>query len=281
MADADSEAVVDALVRDLGASPDGPTVLALLDGAARSLVESDLVHRLLPFARGFRTLDFAEHPWAGLVAGVALCAVDRHLGRATLHAAREYFARDGDAEGEGYGCFLEGLEDIGEGHIESATERWSHARELLGGKGPVEGMALAHLALGAYAEGDLARAHLMAGESLATTRMQADDRLAGIACMYLGFVDVHTGEFGHADAVVAEGLAALGRLEPDNRYEWPMLPRGGRRGGVAARRRRRGRTRVDRRARVLRPRREPVVRGDRACRARRLHRAARRPPRGR
>lgn len=222
-AEADSEAVVDALVRDLGASPDGPTVLLLLDAAARTLIESDLVHRLAPFARDFRELDYSAHPWAGLVAGVALCVVDRHLGRATLRAACERFADDGDAEGEGYGCFLEGLEDVGEGHIDAATERWSRARELLGGEGPVEGLALAHLALGAYADGNLQLAHLMATESLATARERGDDRLVGIAGMYLGFIDVHTGEFGHADAVVAEGLAALGRLEPDNRYEWPML----------------------------------------------------------
>lgn len=223
MADTTSEAIVDALVRDLGASPDEPTLLARLDDASMVLVESDLVHRLLPFARRFRTVDFSAHPWAGLVAGVALCAIDRQLGRATLRAARERFEARGDATGEGYGCFLEGLEDIGEGHIDSATERWSRSRELLGGEGPVEGMALAHLALGAYAEGNLALAHLMATQSLATARLQGDDRLVGIACMYLGFIDVHTGEFGHADAIVAEGLAALGRLEPDNRYEWPML----------------------------------------------------------
>ena len=223
MADDGAEAVVDALVRDLGASPDDPGVVALLDGAARTLIEADLVHRLLPFARRFRLIDFSDHPWAGLVAGVAMCAVDRHLGRATLGTARGCFALRGDAEGEGYGCFLEGLEDIGEGQIEAATARWSRARALLGGEGPVEGLALAHLALGAYAEGNLALAHLMASESLATSRARGDDRLGGIACMYLGFIDVHTGEFGHADAAVAEGLAALGRLEPDNRYEWPML----------------------------------------------------------
>ncbi len=223
MADTTPEALVGALVRDLDASPDDPTVLARLDAAAKVLIESDLVHRLVPFARRLRAVDYSAHPWAGLVAGVALCAIDRPLGRATLRAARARFEARGDATGEGYGCFLEGLEDIGEGHIDSATERWTRSRALLGGDGPVEGMALAHLALGAYAEGNLALAHLMATQSLGTARLQGDDRLVGIACMYLGFIDVHTGEYAHADAIVAEGLTALRRLEPDNRYEWPML----------------------------------------------------------
>ncbi len=216
--------VVGRLVERLGTPVDDAALLALLDEAALPLIETDLIHRLVPHARRLRELDYDDHPWAGLVGGVALCSIDRPLGRALLQRAREAFEPTDDRIGNGYACFLEGLEDIGEGHIAAASEWWRRSRELLRGEGPVEGMALAHLALGAYGEGDLGRAELLAHESLISARTRGDDRVIGIACMYLAFVRVHAGEFAAADAAVAEGIAGLERIaDPANRYELPML----------------------------------------------------------
>ena len=219
----DEAPVVDQLVERLETPIDDTALLELLDHAAIALIESDLIHRLVPHARRLRDLDFADHPWAGLLGGVAICTVDRPRGRTELRRSREAFERREDRLGNGYACFLEGLEDIGEGQIATAADWWRRSRELLDGEGPVEGMALAHLALGAYADGDLRRAQLMANESLTTARRREDDRVIGIASMYLAFVDVHTGEFADADTALADGIAALDRLDPANRYELPML----------------------------------------------------------
>ena len=216
--------VVGRLVERLGEATDDATLLALLDDAALPLIETDLIHRLVPHARRLRELDYDGHPWAGLVGGVALCAIDRPLGRAVLRRAREAFEPAGDRVGNGYACFLEALEDIGEGHIAAASEWLRQSRELLRGEGQVEAMALAHLALGAYGEGDLGRAEHLARESLTSARTRGDDRVIGIACMYLSFVRVHAGEFAAADAAIAEGIAGLERIpDPADRYELPML----------------------------------------------------------
>lgn len=229
----DQTSVVDQLVERLDEPVDDTTLLGLLDGAAMALIEADLIHRLVPHARRLRAIDFADHPWAGLLGGVAICAIDRPRGRTELRRSREAFERIGDRLGNGYACFLEGLEDTGEGQIATAADWWRRSRELLDGEGPVEGMALAHLALGAYADGDLRLAHLMAHESLTTARRRQDDRVIAIACMYLGFVHFHTGEFAAADAALAEGVAGLERIvDPANRYELPMLLAG--QGSVAS-----------------------------------------------
>ncbi len=220
----DQTSVVDRLVERLAKPVDDTTLLALLDGAAIALIESDLIHRLVPHARRLLAIDFTDHPWAALLAADAICAIDRPRGRTELRLARETFERIRDQLGNGYACFLEGLEDVGEGKIETAADWWRRSRALLDGEGPVEGMALTHLALGAYAEGDLGLAQLMANESLTTARRRQDDRVIGIACMYLGFVYFHTGEFARSDAALAEGIAGLERIvDPANRYELPML----------------------------------------------------------
>ena len=216
--------LVERLSERLSDAADDTTLLALLDDAAVPLIETDLIHRLVPHARRLRTLNYDDHPWAGLIAGVTICAIDRARGRTELRRGRETFERAGDEVGHGYACFLEGLEDIGEGQIATASDWWRRSRELLDGEGPVEGMALAHLALGAYGEGDLRLAQHMARESLLSARRRHDDRVIGIACMYLSFVAVHAGEFAAADAAIVEGIAGLERIaDPANRYELPML----------------------------------------------------------
>ncbi len=216
--------IVGRLVEQLGASVDDARLLDLLDDAALPLIQTDLVHRLVPHARRLLGLDYDGHPWAGLVGGVALCSIDRKLGRAVLRHARETFEGTDDAVGNGYACFLEGLENLGEGKIGTASDWWRRSREFLDGEGPVDGMALAHLALGAYGEGDLCRAEHLARESLTSARQRGNDRVIGIACMYLAFVRIHAGEFAAADAAIAEGIAGLERIaDPVNRYELPML----------------------------------------------------------
>ena len=64
-------------------------------------------------------------------------------------------AAAGDVVGEGYGCFLEGLGDLGEGRLASAVVWWDRSRDLLGADHPIEGFNLANRSLGAYQGGDL------------------------------------------------------------------------------------------------------------------------------
>ncbi len=168
-----------------------------------------------------------------LVAGVALCAIDRPRGRDELRRARESFERSGDRVGQGYGCFLEGLEDIGEGRMSTASDWWERSCGLLDSESPVVGLALAHLALGAYAAGDLVRAEHLAEQARVNGCRRSDQRAVAVACMYLAFVRFHTGAFAGMEAALDEGITAIERIpDPANRYELPMLLGG--RGCLAA-----------------------------------------------
>jgi len=203
---------------------DDYALLRTLDECAPELIEQDLVHRLVPEVARLQGLDYSSHPWAGLVAGVALCAVDRGHGRRVLTDARSHFASESDDRGHGYACFLEGLEDLGEGKLEAAGAWWRSARELLDDTGPVNAFAMTHLALGAYARGQLTEAIAMAEEAMTQAQLRGDDRLEAIAAMDLGLFRVWTGDFAIAERSARLGIDALARIpDPENRYEEPLL----------------------------------------------------------
>src|SRR5262249_34911969 len=91
-----------ALVLRVVAIGDDDAVLQALDAVAVELIETDLIHRLVPSSVRLATIDYRDHPWAALLAGVALCSFDRPLGRGVLRTAREQFASAGDDRGHGY-----------------------------------------------------------------------------------------------------------------------------------------------------------------------------------
>lgn len=222
------QALVDALAVGL----DDDALLVRLDEACDVLVTDDLVHRLVPYAERLRSVDYAAHPRAALVAGVAVCAVDRSAGRATLTAGRTALAAAGDVVGEGYGCFLEGLEDLGEGRLASAVTWWDRSRELLGADHPIEGFTMANRSLGAYQDGDLRGAVAMAERALATAQLTGSPRHEGIAGIYVSFFKVWTGDFERADLAARHACDVIALLPEPDRYDLPLA--WGQVGAVAA-----------------------------------------------
>jgi tetratricopeptide (TPR) repeat protein len=186
------------------------------------LVGEDLVHRLVPYADRLRTFDYSRHPWAALPCGVAICAVDRPRGRTVLSAGREELARQGNRRGEGFGCFLEGLQDLGEGRLDSARQWWTTAHDLLDDV-PALRMIGAHLALAAYVRGDVAVAVALGEEALWGAEHANDARAETIACLGLGLFHVATGRAGRIDYHSARGLEAIEQLPAVDRYELPVL----------------------------------------------------------
>ena len=198
--------------------------LTLLDDSTTAFVATDLIHRLLVFADLLAGLEYSAHPGAGLLAGVAICATDQAKGRAILSRSREAFVARGDDIGHGYGCFLEGLEDLSEGKVEQAASWWRQSRDLLGEDHPVGGFTMAHLALSAYQAGDLRRAVRLAEQALAAAESGRDDRLVVLSSVYVAFFHLWTGELRRADHALVQGLAASDRIvEPLNRYDTPLL----------------------------------------------------------
>lgn len=198
--------------------------LALLDDSVSAFVSTDLIHRLLVFTDLLLELDYSGHPGAGLLAGVAICATDQARGRAILSRSREEFAVRGDAVGHGYGCFLEGLEDLSEGKVEEAASWWRQSQSLLGEDHPVAGFTMAHLALAAYQSGDLRRAIRLAEQALAAAESVRDDRLVVLSSVYVAFFHLWTGDLRRADQAIIDGLAASDRIaQPLNRYDTPLL----------------------------------------------------------
>lgn len=198
--------------------------LDMLDASTTAFVATDLIHRLLVFADMLAEMEYSGHPGAGLIAGVAICATDQAKGRAILSRSREAFVAQGDDVGQGYGCFLEGLEDLSEGKVEEAASWWRQSRDLLGDDHPVGGFTMAHLALSAYQAGDLRRAIRLAEQALAAAESDRDDRLVVLSSVYVAFFHLWTGELQRADHAIVEGLAASDRIaEPLNRYDTPLL----------------------------------------------------------
>lgn len=218
------EEVVEHVVARLAEGVPDDQLLDLLEDATAAFVSTDLIHRLVPHAPRLLSLTYDAHPGAGLTAGVAICAIDRPSGRRLLTTSREAFACAGDDVGHGYGCFLEGLEDLGEGNLDGASAWWQRSRDLLGREHAIDGFTMAHLALGAYQGGDLARALTLAEAALAAAEQRRDDRLEMISALYVGFFRLWTGDFSRVEQAVSHGLAASDRIaEPLNRYDTPLL----------------------------------------------------------
>jgi len=205
-------------------SSEAEAILDALELGAEAILSNDLLHRLVPYADRLRAVDYAGRPWAAIIAGVAICAVDRTCGRAVLSAGRAEFVTEGNAFGEGWACFLEGLEDLGEGHIARAEDLWNRARDLLGASAPASRFSALHLCLAAYREGDLSRAARIAERELSAARVDKDDRLIGIAAVYLALFRWWMGDFAGVERAARSGEQALGRLlDPLDRYEEPIM----------------------------------------------------------
>ncbi len=214
---------VDELLRCLESTPAPADELDALERGAAEIIASDLVHRLVPYARRLAALDYANHPWAALPAGVAICAVDRDRGRHVLAAARAHFDDTDNALGLSWACFLEGLEDLGEGNLDGA-ERWWERSLALDAEGPVSGFGGVHLCLAAYVRGDLKRARFIAERSMYEARRRGDARVEAISSVYLALFQWWTGDFERAGAAARTGQEALRRIpDPMDRYEASLI----------------------------------------------------------
>ena len=215
---------VSAVVDRLTTHPADHQILDLLEANLEHFVTADLNHRLVPFAGMLAVIDYSSRPLAALPASVAVCALDRQLGRRLLREARESLASIGDEHGWGYACFLEGLQDLGEGQLDGSERWWIQATTLLGNDSGVVGFTEAHLALVAYQRGDLHRAVRLGELSLFAAERRQDDRVEAIAAVYLAFFNYWVGDFTRAEHAVLQARLACERIaEPSNRYEMPLV----------------------------------------------------------
>lgn len=213
---------IDAALTALDHGASDADVVALLEQSCTAFVSEDRIHRLAPHARRLRGLDFGEHPRAALPAGVAICTIDRPLGRAILAGGREHLESAGDP-GVGLAWFLEGLEDLGEGKLEQASAWWRQALGSLDPGLPATRMILAHLALGAYERGELPEAITLAEEALWSAERAGDARTEALAALYLGFFHLYTGRFSNCDHLTDRADQAMLLVADEDRYELPLV----------------------------------------------------------
>ena len=188
-----------------------------------AIVAVDLNHRLLGFADRFGPIDFADHPWAALPAGVVLCATAPERGRQVLERAIVDFEAAGDERGLGLACFVLGNEELAWGRVREADELWCRAHVLLDGETPADGLALAHRALAAYQQGQLLGAFRLAEEALHAARMQNNVRAEATAAVYVGFLCWWVGNFTALERAMDIADAALEAIDdPLDRYELPL-----------------------------------------------------------
>jgi tetratricopeptide (TPR) repeat protein len=212
------------VVGRLAEEPAPPEILDTLDRGAEALLSNDLVHRLVPYADRLRSVDYTGRPWAALTAGVAICAIDRTRGRGILSAGHQEFVIRGDEFGEGWACFLEGLQDLGEGNLARAEQHWNRARDLLGSATPASQFSALHLSLAAYRNGDLGHAARIAERELGAARLRDDDRMISIAAVYLALFRWWMGDFAAVERAARCGEQALYRQpDPLDRYEEPIM----------------------------------------------------------
>jgi tetratricopeptide (TPR) repeat protein len=215
---------VSAVVELLETHPSHRQILDVLETNLEHFITADLNHRLVPFAGKLAVIDYSRRPLAALPASVAICALDRPLGRRLLRDARESLASVGDEHGWGYACFLEGLQDLGEGQLDSSERWWTLATTLLGNESGVIGFTDAHLALVAYQRGELHRAVRLGELSLFAAERRQDYRVEAIAAVYLAFFNYWVGDFTRAAHAVRQARLACERIaEPSNRYEMPLV----------------------------------------------------------
>jgi tetratricopeptide (TPR) repeat protein len=224
MASVDPYAAVSAVIELMDSDPADQQILDALETNLEAFVASDLNHRLVPFAPMLSTIDFSNRPLAALPASVAICAIDRPLGRRLLREARTALEASGDRRGSGFACFLEGLQDLGEGRLDRSEEWWTQATTLLGDDSGVLGFTGAHLALVSYQRGDLARAIRLGELALFAAERRRDHRVEAIAAVYLAFFRYWVGDFTRATHAVGQArLASAHIAEPSNRYEMPLV----------------------------------------------------------
>ncbi len=199
-------------------------LLDLLERSAATFVAWDLVHRLVPFAERLRELDYADHPWAAMPAGVAICVIDRPRGRALLSWSREHFAAADERWAHGMACYLEGIEDLGEGRVAEAGAWWEQARGLVDDPITLVRLTGAHNALGSYQEGHLATAIALAEQALWAAENAGDHRSQAVSGIYLAFFRVYVGAYRSAEQAMDRADAAFAEMaDLENQYEMPLL----------------------------------------------------------
>jgi len=114
--------------------------------------------------------------------GVAVCSTDWALGREMPSRARIQLEQI-DESSAGFAWFLEGLQDLGEGDLQRATDWWRKAHASLSPKLTATRLALALLALGAWKRGALGEAILVAEEAIWIAERVGDLRTDAVALL--------------------------------------------------------------------------------------------------
>lgn len=199
--------------------------LSLLDRDAKAILSgkrNDL--SVAPYVDYVGDADFRDHPWAQLVVAAALNDMRDSRSADMLRSAAATFESRGDVEGLGYCEFVTGTIFLGHGHLEEAAVHFESCREHLREECPVDGAALAHSGLAAYQRGELKEAIAVTERALAIVRVQGARRFEGVACLYLAFFALWTGEFGRADSLLGVAEDVYRELaNPMDRFELPLV----------------------------------------------------------
>lgn len=169
-------------------------------------------------------LDLCDHPWAQLVVAAALNDLRDDRCLAYTHASLQSFERVQNLQGQGYAHSVLGYIALGRGRLIEAAEWLQRSRKNLKEESPANAINLAHIGLGAYQRGELREAVAITQEALALARIQRARRAEGVACLYLSFFGVITGDFKRVEMLlqVAEDTY-LELTDPLERFEYPLV----------------------------------------------------------
>jgi tetratricopeptide (TPR) repeat protein len=176
-----------------------------------------------PYIEELLGLHFEGHPWARLlVAWYAHWHSNRRaLAETMIEESWQDFRRAHNRTGQGYVAWIRGTIALSKGDLQVARQRWETVRELLPTDSPMEPideLALAHSALGAYARGDLDECASTARQAVVLAQLRANCPAEGIALVYLTFVALNRGDFSEAADFLDRADAAFeAATKPEDR----------------------------------------------------------------
>jgi tetratricopeptide (TPR) repeat protein len=212
-------------VRDVGETVDE------LDRLAAGLVAAGRPKRVVSQVATLDMADFEGHAWASVLAAAALLSdssgCDPRID-SLLMSAEDDFWRDGDERGLGHVAYVRGNRELAHGNFSDASAWWQQAREFLGeDAGPLSEIALAHLSLAEFHQGNLQQAFLNAEEALSLARRRRNRRGEGLSLLYLAFFSLWVGDFGRAETLLATSRRIYGELlDPIDRFESSLVETG-------------------------------------------------------
>jgi tetratricopeptide (TPR) repeat protein len=191
-------------------------------GRAEELLPS-LEHLLELGARG--ALD--DHPSARLLVAAVLhhARPDDPRVEALRAAAEGDFEARGDGRGRAWVARSRAIAALWRGDLARCAHLYERAVALAPDDHHVEEVALAHLALGLYADtADLAECTRTVERALALARERGNRRSEGLILTYLLFFLLNQGDFARVEATVPVADAVFQQLPTlEERVEWPLV----------------------------------------------------------